>query len=114
MVGHGLVQDVIDAKIVLYFGNCRKVIIPHLIEQIGRMVFSMCQTIEEVGFDPDSRLRRFGQFAFSESLLKRIFIDSESIPFALGSLNSERQFHRIAVHESRCVLIECKRNAFSQ
>jgi hypothetical protein len=74
VVSHGLVHDVIDAKIVLYFGNFGKVVIPHLIEKIVRMVFSMCKTIEEVAFDPESRLKRIGQSAFSESSLKQIFI----------------------------------------
>jgi hypothetical protein len=73
-VGHDLVQDIIDARLAMYFGTFRKVVILGLIEIIDRMVFSMCKTIEEIAFEPGSRLKQIGQSAFSESSLKRIFI----------------------------------------
>jgi hypothetical protein len=55
-------------------GDFRKVVIPVLIEIIDCMVFSMRKTIEEIAFEPGSKLKQIGQSAFSESSLKRIFI----------------------------------------
>jgi hypothetical protein len=56
-----------DGKtLIRYFGHSKNVIIGRDIETLGEGSFTRCKSVVRVAFEADSRLRQFGEYAFSE------------------------------------------------